>query len=211
MLLQLGNEAHFSLDKVSAVDSMRQRERFWMRFLPSVFVRRLDKGFARSNPVHPDTAQALYAICRVLKPACVFETGTYWGYSTSYLAAALRDNGGSAIVHTFDLYKRAGAHIPKNLHQYVVLHAGQAATDSMPAVLENHVPTVFLQDSVHDYEGVRAELKMVAPRMPSGSVVVLHDFISPEVQRAAADGLHGFELFRLISDDPQQLGVARKL
>jgi hypothetical protein len=198
-------------EDIAPVDSVLRKENFLRKLLPGGAVRRLDAGLARSNTVHPDTARALYAICRTLSPACVFETGTYWGYSTAYLAAAVRDNG-YGIVHTFDIYARAGKHLPRNLRSYVQMHLGQPSTEAIPSVLSKLAPQLFFQDSRHDFEGVSQELKMVTPNMPSNSVVLIHDFIDKEVRRAVTEILspEQYDVFALEGQDPQQLGVAVK-
>ncbi len=192
---------------LAAVADTRDREQRLRRFLPPQIVRRLDRGFARSYTVHPSTARALYAIARALRPAVTFETGTYWGYSTAILAAAARDEQ-FGVVHTFDLYPHAGKHIPPSLMPWVRLHRGQAATDSMPAVLHTVRPSLFFQDSVHDYQGVLAELRVVQPCLASGAVVLFHDFVVDGVLQAAIDGLPEFFVARIAGDDPQQLGIA---
>ena len=187
-----------------------RRETQLRRWLPAPIVRRLDAGFARSNTVHPDTARALFAIVCAARPTIVFETGTYWGFSTSILAAAVRATRGTA-VHTFDLYPKAGAHIAAALRPWIVMHRGQPSVESMPPVLDTVVPDVFFQDSRHDYAGVGDELKIVAPRMPANAVILFHDWVDPQVRRAARDHLPtsaGWRFARIAGEDPQQLGVA---
>lgn len=200
-------------DGIARVDAARAREQTLRRLLPSPLVRRLDAGFARSFPVHPDTGRALYAICRASGAIHVFETGTYWGYSTAYLAAALDDAGAAGAngkVWTFDLYARAGKHIPRGLRPRVALYRGKPSTEMMPPVLGHVTPTLFFQDSRHDYEGVIEELRIVAPHLPPGGAVLFHDFVEPEVRRAATDLLPGYACYVVESQDPQQLGIAVK-
>lgn len=193
---------------IDTVEGARSRESRLRRWLPAKLVRRLDRGFARSNTVQPDTARALYAVARALRPQLMLETGTYWGYSTAILAAAARDSG-VGMVHSFDLYPRAGAHIPDALRPWVRLHLGAPATESMPAVLrELTAPTFFFQDSVHDYEGVLAELQTARPFLAPDAVVVFHDFVLDGVRRAAVDGLPDFFIAQIAGDDPQQFGIA---
>ncbi|MEP6622521.1 MAG: class I SAM-dependent methyltransferase [bacterium] len=194
-------------DAIAAVAGKRNREQWLRRFLPPQIIRRLDRGFARSYTVHPDTARALYAVARAVRPAVIFETGTYWGYSTAILAAAVRD-AGSGVVHSFDLYPHAGAHIPSSLMEWVRLHRGAPATASMPAVLQDALPDLLFQDSVHDYDGVLAELRVVAPRMKPGAVVCFHDFVVEGVVQAAVDGLPGWFIAQIAGSDPQQFGIA---
>lgn len=213
LLLEASSEAGASSmpDGVAVVETLRQREGALRRLLPDKIIRRLDRGFARSATVHPDTGQALYAICRAWRPDVVFETGTYWGYSTAFLAAAVRDNGVGKL-HTFDLDSHAGRHFPRSLNAYAEFHRGRPSTESMPPILEQGAPQLFFQDSRHDYEGVLQELQIVAPRMNRGAVVLFHDFSAPDVRRAARDGLlsHGFSVRLLQSGDPQEIGVAVK-
>lgn len=196
-------------DGVALVDSVRKRELSWRRYFPSGLIRRLDAGFGRSCTVHPDTGRALYAICRALRPSQVLETGTYWGYSTAYLAAAVRDNG-CGRVHTFDIYPKAGRHIPKALLPYIELHRGRSSIDQLPELLDSWKPTLFFQDSVHDYDGVKAELDIVDSHLPPGSIVLFHDFVAEGVERAARTLCDRYALYVLETSDPQQLGVAVK-
>lgn len=189
------------------VEGKRDREAWLRRFLPPQIVRRLDRGFARSYTVQPSTARSLYAVARAVRPAVMFETGTYWGYSTAILAAAARD-AGVGVVHSFDLYPHAGKHIPVSLMPWVTLHRGMPATESMPAVLAAVQPELFFQDSVHDYDGVLAELRVAAPHLPPGAVVLFHDFVVDGVVQAAVDALPGFFVAQIAGDDPQQFGIA---
>lgn len=185
----------------------RDRELAMRKIIDPRVVRRLDAGFARSNTVHPDTGKALYSICYASGTQNVFESGTYWGFSTAYLASALKDKRGGK-VYTFDIYQKAGKHIPKSLMTYVEMHKGHPATEMMPPVLTKIVPELFFQDSRHDYIGVREELEVIAPHLKLNAVVVFHDFVEPEVRRAATDVLKGYSLYVLDNTDPQQLGVA---
>lgn len=192
---------------VELVNGARTRELTLRRWIPARLLRRLDRGFARSYTIHPDTARVLYAVTRAIKPAVVMETGTYWGYSTTVLAAALRDEG-AGVVHSFDLYPNAGAHIPRELRARITLHLGKPGTESMPALLATCAPQLFFQDSVHDYDGVLAELRVAAPSLAPGAVILFHDFVLEGVRQAAVDALPGYFIARIDVDDPQQLGIA---
>jgi predicted O-methyltransferase YrrM len=195
---------------VDVVESIRQRENKLRKLLPPQLLRRLDVGFARSNTVHPDTGHALYTICQASHANHVFETGTYWGYSTAYLAAALEDIHAIGKVHTFDIYPHAGKHIPKSLRSRIELYRGKPSVETMPGVLEKVAPDVFFQDSRHDYKGVSEELKVVAPYLKPRAVILLHDFVEPNVRRAAIDTLESYSFYVLESQDTQQLGIAVK-
>jgi hypothetical protein len=205
---RLGGVVHDATEAIATVEGKREREHFLRRLFPPILVRRLDRGFARSNTVHPDTARALYAVARAVRAEVTIETGTYWGYSTSILAQAARDEG-RGVIHSFDLYPKAGAHIPKALRPWIRLHRGKPATESMPTVLADLPrPKLFFQDSVHDYGGVVAELTVARAWLALGAVVLFHDFVEDAVLTAAHDGLPGYWVARIEGDDPQQVGIA---
>ena len=205
-----GQDAQDMPDGVAVVDAIRSREQKLSHLLPGWAVRRLDAGMARSSTVHPDTGRALYTICRALRASTVFETGTYWGYSTAYLAAALPDDN-TGRVWTFDIYAKAGRHVPRSLRPRIEFLRGRPSAESLPDALNRATPQLFFQDSRHDYEGVAEELRLVAPRLQPGAVVLLHDFVEPQVRRAAQDVLRDYALYALDGQDPQQLGMAVKL
>jgi predicted O-methyltransferase YrrM len=192
---------------VAAVDHTRAREMRLRRWIPPRLLRRFDRGFARSFTIQPETARALYAVARAVRPDIIVETGTYWGYSTAVLAAAARD-ANVGIVHSYDLYPRAGAHIPDSLRPWIRLHLGAPATETMPALLADLSPQLVFQDSVHDYHGVLAELRVLEPKLAARAVVLFHDFLVDGVRQAAIDALPGYFIARIDVDDPQQLGIA---
>ncbi len=196
-------------DIAHKLNSKRIKEKKLLSLLPAFLVRRIDSGFARSLTIHPQTAKALYYICLYGPIENVFETGTCWGYSTAYLASALKKKNGGK-VYTFDIYEKAGRHIPDELLPQVELIRGEPSVLTMPTVLEHVKPQLFFQDSRHDYAGVQEELEIVAPQMEKGSVILIHDFVYPEVSRAVKETLKDFELLVLDNEDPQQLGMAVK-
>lgn len=200
-------EPHGAADILAEVEGMRLKEMRLRAWIPAKLLRRFDRGFARSYTIQPSTARALYAIAVARRSEVIVETGTYWGYSTALLAAACRDSG-HGIVQSFDLYKHAGRHIPAALMPWVRLHRGRPAADVIPSVLAGSHAGLFFQDSVHDYDGVLAELQTAAPYLTASTIVLFHDFVVDAVRTAARDGLPGYLIGRLDVDDPQQLGIA---
>jgi predicted O-methyltransferase YrrM len=53
-----------------------------------------DFGFS----IHPDQGELIYLLCRALNARRVVDFATSVGFSTLYLAAALRDNGGGRVI-----------------------------------------------------------------------------------------------------------------
>ncbi len=205
-------DADLTVTTLAAADAVNAREHRLRRWLPSPVIRRLDRCMARSLPVHPDTGRALYAIALAAGARRILETGTYWGYSTAYLAAAARAAGADPSrgegVRTFDLLPDSGCHLPAALAPWVQFHRGRPAAEALPECLPDWQPQLFFQDSVHDYDGVLAELIAAANWLTVGAPVLLHDFVEPAVRRAAADALPNYQLLRLETADPQQLGIA---
>jgi predicted O-methyltransferase YrrM len=48
--------------------------------------------------IHPQQGELLYLLCRALKAQRVVDFATSVGFSTLYLAAAMRDNGGGRVI-----------------------------------------------------------------------------------------------------------------
>jgi predicted O-methyltransferase YrrM len=48
--------------------------------------------------VHPDQGELMYLLCRALNARRVVDFATSVGFSTLYLAAAMRDNGGGQVI-----------------------------------------------------------------------------------------------------------------
>ncbi len=191
------------------MEKVRLREALLRRALPARIVRRISFDFARSNTVHPDTAWALFALTQASAARVVIETGTYWGYATSFIAAALANNS-AGKAYTIDLSKKSGRRIPRDLRRHVVFVRGQTGVSVLRTLSTQVQPTMFFQDSVHDYEGVRAEIHEVASFLPIGGVIAVHDTVDPGVQQALQT-LNGFALYLLVVGDPQGLGVAIKM
>ena len=50
--------------------------------------------------IHPDQGELIYLLCRALRAKLVVDFATSIGFSTIYLAAAMRDNGGGKVIGT---------------------------------------------------------------------------------------------------------------
>ena len=53
---------------------------------------------ATASPIHPEQGDLLYLLCRALGARRVVDFATSVGFSTLYLAAAIRDNGGGRVI-----------------------------------------------------------------------------------------------------------------
>lgn len=128
-----------------------------------------------------DLARCCYALCRVLRPATVIETGVGYGVTTSHLLAALAQNG-RGTLHSIDLppldqgaEEHAGVLVPGRLRDRWVLHRGMSR-HVLPRVLDDLGSVdLFLHDSLHTYANMRFEFAEVWPRLAAGGVVIADD------------------------------------
>lgn len=124
-----------------------------------------------------------YAVVRGLRPAAVIETGVATGVATSYILAALADNGAGEL-HSIDLPPiawvpegRVGAAVPVPLKDRWHYHWGSSRR-LLPSVLQDTGrggSRVFLHDSDHSYENMRWEIESAWAALAPGDVLLCDD------------------------------------
>lgn len=142
----------------------------------------------RTSPMPPqmdaDTSLArfCYAICRVMKPSVVIETGVASGITTTFVLAALEANGGEGRLWSVDLPPLAvdaslhvGAVVPQGLRQRWKLRFGSSKTILPKVLAETGTVDVFVHDSLHTRRNMLRELGMAWPRLRGGGVLVADD------------------------------------
>jgi predicted O-methyltransferase YrrM len=126
-------------------------------------------------------ARLLYAICRIMKPTIVLETGTCYGVSSAFILKALQSNGAGAL-HSVDLPPLAksgdrfvGQLIPDELRPRWSLYRG-ASRRVLPGLLSTLGKVdLFLHDSLHTYSNILMECEAVAGHLSRPSVVIVDD------------------------------------
>ena len=120
-----------------------------------------------------DPAQGVfcYLLAKAIGAHRIIEFGTSFGVSTIYLAMAVHDNGGGLVIGTemiVEKAKRAQKNIRETgLSKFVDIRVGNA----LETLKNIHGPIdFFLNDGFPPY--ALAILKMVAPHMRAGSVIV---------------------------------------
>jgi len=119
-----------------------------------------------------EVGEFMYAMCRILKPQNVFETGTHWGIGASYMGMALKDNGlGHLDTLEFlpEIHARAQERIAKlGLQDYVTCHLIDAAkfvpTGKYQLALLDTEPQTRYAEAVRYYDG-----------LDFGAFVFIHD------------------------------------
>jgi predicted O-methyltransferase YrrM len=125
-------------------------------------------------PVSPDAGRFLYALARAAQPGTIVEFGTSFGISTIYLAAAVRDRGGGAVITTELLASkadRAREYIEEaGLSELVDLRIGDALETLRGT--ERDVALLFLDGAKNLYVPV---LKLLEPALKPGALVIGDD------------------------------------
>jgi predicted O-methyltransferase YrrM len=156
-------------------------------------------------PVSRDQGRFLYLTARALGAKRIVEFGTSFGISTIYLAAAVRDNGGGAVIGTElepSKHERAVAHIQEaGLEDVVEVRLGDAlqTLKEVPEPLD----LVFMDGWKDLYLPV---LELLKPKLRPGAVVLGDNIFTfrkalRPYREYLQSGVNGFESITLrISD-----------
>lgn len=126
-------------------------------------------------------ARVCYAVCRVLKPVVVVETGVAYGVTSAFLLQALQVNQNGRL-YSVDLPplgrdgdSYVGALIPEDLKSRWQLSRG--STKRLMPKLLSRLGTIdlFVHDSLHTYRNMRREFEQVWPILKPGGAVIADD------------------------------------
>ena len=153
-------------------------------------------------PVSPKQGQFLYSVARAIRAKRIVEFGTSFGVSTTYLAAAVRDNGGGIVIGSElepDKVVAARRNIDEaGLNDFVEIREGDAQqTLQDPG---GSVDMVLLDGFKQLYLPM---LHLLTPRLRNGAVVVADNIftfrfaLAPYVSyvQAPANGFLSMTLF----------------
>ena len=139
-------------------------------------LKRLEKTAKQYTNIAPENGQFLSILIRSIQARNVLEVGTSNGYSTIWLAAALKETGGRLITLEFDR-KRAEAaerHLQEvGLGNIVDIRVGNAL-DEIPKC-EATFDLVFLDAEKNEY---RHYLELVLPNVCPGGLIVADDTVT---------------------------------
>jgi len=211
---QNGNECTLKDPKVKAALDRLHREargdelRFGLKLLPyltqkllgrkSSFTDQYQRMADLSIPISPEQGMFAYLVARSIDAHRVVEFGTSFGVSTIYLASAIRDNGGGIVIGSEFIpskAERARANIEKvGLGDFVDIRVGDALeTLADPG---GDIDLLLIDGSKDLYLSI---LKMLAPRVRQGGVVLADNVLSPFIKKTLAgyvaytqDSRHGF-------------------
>ena len=117
-------------------------------------------------------AEITYLLLRHHQPRNVVEIGTYYGWSTTWILSALRDNG-TGHLHSFDIVDHAPRHVPENLatDRWTFTQGDvRAKVAHMPA----HTDYLFI-DAAHNGWFARWYIHHLLPTLPAHIPISVHD------------------------------------
>ena len=113
-----------------------------------------------------------YWLARMVGARQILETGTYLGYSTCHLAAAVRDNGGGQVT-TVDPWVLPHLWDGSELQSFVHW-IPKASQDALAEILGCRFDILVI-DSVHTYAQSSWELAHFEPLLRPGGLILMHD------------------------------------
>ena len=151
-----------------------------------------------SIPVSAEQGVFAYLVARSIGARRIVEFGTSFGVSAIYLASAIRDNGGGIVIGSEFIpskAQRARANIEEaGLADSVEIWVG----DAMETLADpgGDIDLLLIDGS---YDLYLPFLKMLAPHMRQGGVVLADNVLSPFIKKTLAeyvaymqDSRHGF-------------------
>ena len=155
--------------------SERQHRAVPMENYESV-LKRLEKTAKQYTNIAPENGQFLSILIRSIQAQNVLEVGTSNGYSTIWLAAALKETGGRLITLEFDRKRaeEAQAHLQEvKLDSIVEVRIGDALNE-IPKC-DATFDLVFLDAEKNEY---RRYLELALPNIRPGGLIVADDTIT---------------------------------
>ncbi len=158
------------------------RETLRLRLLPENRYNR--KLFPAQGQYDWFSGQALYCLVRHLRPRQVVEISCANGYSSLFMALALRENGAGAL-ETFELSPQNARHATANFRSWGVtdcvrLHVGDARRTINDIDVE--ATDLLFLDSLHSEAFARWYLETLLPRLEARVPVHIHDILPPHAR-----------------------------
>ncbi|MHB8669970.1 MAG: class I SAM-dependent methyltransferase [Acidimicrobiales bacterium] len=172
--------------------------------------------------LQPEDSLKLYELA-YFSHGPILEVGTYFGKSTAIIASALRDARSSASFLSLDIDGEALAAAAAMLAQRRVdshVQLVRGSLDALFRVRPDLRPALVFLDGDHTFKGVRRDLAALHDRVPSGGLLLFHDYVdtrygvsnavagswvSEECDFAGAFGCAA--LFRRTTDPAQRTGA----
>jgi predicted O-methyltransferase YrrM len=126
--------------------------------------------------IGPASGQACYQIARMIKAQRIFELGSGYGYSTTWFARAVRENGGGEVHHVVwddELSQMARTHLQAlgygDLIRYHVSEAVQALQEA-----EGHFDLIFNDIDKPAYPN---SVAVIEQKLRPGGVLIIDNMV----------------------------------
>lgn len=139
-------------------------------------LKRLERTAKQYTNIAPENGQFLSILIQSIKAQSVLEVGTSNGYSTIWIAAALKETGGKLITLEFDPKRaeEAQVHLREvGLDDIAEVRVGNAL-DEIPKC-DATFDLVFLDAEKDEY---RRYLELALPNIRSGGLIVADDTVT---------------------------------
>ncbi len=139
-------------------------------------LKRLEKTAKQYTNIAPENGQFLSILIRSIQARNVLEVGTSNGYSTIWLAAALKETGGRLITLEFDQKRaeEAQTHLQEvGLDSVVEVRVGNALDEISKCDVTFDL--VFLDAEKNEY---RRYLELALPNIRPGGLIVADDTVT---------------------------------
>ena len=126
--------------------------------------------------IGPACGYYCYQLARMIKAKSVFELGSGYGYSTTWFAKAIKENGGGVVHHTVweeELSERARRHLVKlGSTDLVQFHISEA----VEALKKTEGPFDIIFNDI-DKEAYPASLPIIKEKLRSGGLLIIDNML----------------------------------
>jgi len=159
-----------------------------------------------------EAAKVWSAWVKLIKPKIVVETGTYVGYSTSIIAAAIEEIGYEGIIYTIDPWNIPHLWEDTNLARFI--NFINLPSDKALHQIKDLNIDLLVCDSLHSYQNTMWEIANYEPLLEEGGYIFMHDTVLFDGVGAVVETLIKSRRFEVITADTARkcgVTIARKI
>lgn len=181
----------------------------------------------------------LYVLTKMFKPRVIIETGSNVGFSSTFIALAVKENNNDCKFYTIDPYPgypweklsfiehhrirdprinyeklngecKALGMVPPDLKEYIIFKNCRSE-DILPSLLkENGEVDIFFHDSDHSYRNIVWECSTVMPYLRKDGYILVHDIMLNSAFKEMFDKNGGVVSISVSGRRRSDLGIFRK-
>lgn len=141
------------------------------------------KPYPISYSLNRQSGLLLYAICKIMRPDKVVETGVAYGLSSSYILKALTENNKGtlySIDSTFrpwETKQMIGSAIPEDFRKRWNFIFGTSSEKLSTLLKSLQTTDIFIHDSLHTYNNMMFEFTTAWPHIRKNGLLLSDDII----------------------------------